>query len=50
MFKTETQAMKKLKEELKCDGDVEPNFGDKEIHSEKEGRKRVEKKMEGKTR
>ena len=40
MFKMETEAMKKLEEELKCNGDVESNFGDKEIHSEKEGRNR----------
>lgn len=40
MFKMETKAMKKLKEELKCNEDVESSFGDREIHSEKEGRNR----------
>lgn len=30
--------MKKLKEERKCNGGVESNFGEKEIHSGKEER------------
>lgn len=44
MSKMKTEAMKKLKGKLKCNGDTESNSGVKDTHSEKEETETIQEK------